>query len=56
MPDKVNCRGKCGKVMPEDHHVTAGYRKGEGDALVDWICYECWEKGIRWTPKDKGLA
>ena len=38
----------CGKVIPPmiDANPTE-YRKGIGDKIVERICAECYEKGIR---------
>ena len=50
-PTDVKC--VCGHPMPADPYVTEGYRKGEGNAIVAFICDACWDKGLRWDNYDQ---
>jgi len=48
----LKCKG-CSKDMPETEYNTVTGRpnwfgKYSCSVLVEWICIECWDKGVRY--------
>ena len=44
---KVECKGKCGRQVDDIDRREGGYAKVTCDKVVEWICDECWRKGVR---------
>ena len=50
----MKCKGDCGRESRGDGDSMGGYGSFFGDKLLEWICDECWGKGIRYSePKEK---
>ena len=43
----MKCTGKCGRESPDEYDSGQGYGAYTRDVLVEWVCPECWEKGVR---------
>lgn len=53
MENKIKCNGCKTDKMPEKQYDTKTQRptwfgKYKGEILVEWICIECWDKGVRY--------
>ena len=53
---KVPCRGGCGDAKARDEsrpNFLGGYGLYRGDRMIEWVCDDCWRKGVRTTSFSK---
>ena len=56
MKTELKCKG-CNKNIPEvEYDVKMGrpawFSKSRGGEIIEWICAECWKKGVRYSEGD----
>lgn len=49
MSEKKECKGGCGKAKAHGDCDAGGYALVSGDRYLEWVCEECWKKGVRLT-------
>ena len=43
----MKCTGKCGRESPDKYDSGKGFGSYTWSELVEWVCPECWAKGVR---------
>jgi hypothetical protein len=46
---KTKCNGGCGREKEYGEPDVGGYGLYHRDHMVEWVCDECWRKGVRTT-------
>ena len=60
METDIKCRG-CKKDIPKEHYdintkKATWYGTYIDDTVIEWVCVDCWDKGVRWEGYRKHMS